>query len=55
MSYMKLVNGHALHESLVAQWLKHTTSVWKATGFIPVEDIEDITWPRGDRKFLFEC
>ena len=19
------------------------------------EDIEDVTWPRGDTKFLFEC
>ena len=27
----------------------------EANGFVICTDIEDITWPRGNTKFLFEC
>ena len=35
---MNLVYGLAHHESFVAQWLEHLTSVWKVIGSIPVVD-----------------
>ena len=35
---------------------QHTTDIDKKhrKRFVPVPQIEDITWPRGDMKFLFE-
>ena len=35
---MNLAYGPTCHESFVAQWLEHLTSVQKVVGSIPVED-----------------
>ena len=49
MSYMNLVYGPACHESFVAKWLEHPTSVWKVKVSIPVEDSEFSALSRVDQ------
>ena len=60
----KLLSGDILVEQWQSLWdglseeLKQEygqEGLQKGTCMKPREEIEDITWPRGDTKFLFEC
>ena len=44
VSHIKLINGPAHQESLLAQWLECPTSIWEDMGSIPV----------GDSDFFFD-